>query len=162
MKRAITLIAVCLMMSHQAFAIFDAQLLVGQTTLKADSDEYSGTRTDVAFHLDPIPLVPIGFGLNLSTQTVEKDGLEIQGVIVSPEIYAWFPFGSFKPYAKIGVALGSKFKGDTMVPVGGVLTKAAVTYDYTGSHIGVGLIYSLVPLVGILLEVFLNLPFALS
>ena len=96
MKRAIALIAVCLMMTHQAFAIFDAQLLVGQSTIEVGSDEYSGTRTDMAFHLDPIPLVPVGFGLNLSNQSVEKDGLKLDGVIISPEIFK----GEFQRRAK--------------------------------------------------------------
>ena len=47
MKRAIALLIVCLM-TQNASALFDAQLLVGQSTLKVGDVEHTGTRTDVA------------------------------------------------------------------------------------------------------------------
>ena len=140
------------LISTQSLALFDAQLLIGSVSGDIGGTSVKdGSTTDVAAHLDPIPLVPVGFGLRISHRKFDIEGAtgSFEGIMVSPEVYAWFPFGSLKPYGKLGWVASGKFANDAFSYGGNTLK---LTYDVSASYLGVGVIYSFIPLVGILLE----------
>jgi hypothetical protein len=153
--------------STQAFAIFDAQVLVGKRTGETENTstkektDWDGTDVQAAFHIDPIPLVPVAFGLYASQQTYDFDKgdfKKVTGLEAGVQVYAWFPLGiaGLKPYAKLGYPLFSALKADTDF----VETTTNTTYEISsvlkvsGPHIGIGLSYGIPVLpIALLLEV---------
>ncbi len=150
--------------STSSFAFIDAQLFVGKRSgtgksLKLDGSDskVDGTEIAVAGHLDPIPLVPIAFGLSLSTNTLEleKDSYfkDLKGLNAGLEVMAWVPFlGDFKPYGKLGYIVYGKYIGEGSVTVLNTTTDYKGLYDYNGSYLSIGLGYSPLPLISIFLE----------
>ncbi len=143
------LFCVGLMVSTPALAIFDAQVLVGKRSGDAEdtSDKtktgLEGTEIQAAVHIDPIPLVPVAFGLYAAQGNFEFESgtSKLTGLEVGAQLYAWFPLGiaGLKPYAKLGFPLYSAFKQDVETAV---LTYSSI-FKATGPHIGFGLGYGL-------------------
>lgn len=153
---------VLLLNATPAWAIFDAQVFYGQrnSTSKAKgaaSDTIKGNELKAAAHLSPIPLVPIGFGASVSTVTYEKDEpsyKDFSGLEGSLEVTAWLPFVPvITPYAKLGYIVfgGYAFESDLVTP-GAATTEMKTTFKPKGTTAAVGLRWSPVPLVGLMLE----------
>ncbi len=152
-----------------SYAIFDAQVLAGMRsgTVKADTDgaeeeEFNSTEIGFAAHIDPIPLVPVAFGVYANTSTfsdLDEEGTGFSkgaGLEVGVQLYAWLPIGiaGLKPYAKLGLPLYSAYKMDSIATVGTTETEYPAVLETSGMHFGFGLGWSPIPLVpvAVLLE----------
>lgn len=151
-------------LSESAFALFDAQLLLGQRSqelkFSTNPKTFDGTTTKVAFHLDPIPVIPISFGLALEqvsySVSSSSDGFsKLTGMHITPEITVWtpsLPIVGLSLYAKLGFGI-DRTTGTSSYTVEGL---DPVDYDIEivgqSIHIVPGVSYSLLPLVSLLLE----------
>lgn len=153
------------LLSQPSMAFFDAQLLVGPrwAEVKGDnqSDSTRGTDMTAAAHLDPIPLIPVGFGFYYSQLSYDPNqfstlGLKsLTGSEIGLEATAWLPMiPILTPYLKVGLPVYSDFKGSTVStdPTTGVESDVDVTFKSSGVRLGVGAKFSLIPLVAILAE----------
>lgn len=112
----IILLTVLTLTSTPAFALVHANFLLGNRSIKlknpADSTEvkFSGVEYALGAYVDPIPLVPVGFGLTLflSEPDDKSEVKDLRLFMVNPEIIAWVPFKlvGLKPYAKLGYTIG--------------------------------------------------------
>ncbi|MBC62310.1 MAG: hypothetical protein CMP11_07625 [Zetaproteobacteria bacterium] len=143
--------------SNYSFAFIDGQILAGKrwytteenTTSKKD---LSGTQTTFSTHVDPIPFVPVSFGLNWSQVVVEKSDF-ISSVSnasteqLGIEVSGWFPLILFTPYVKINYPVYSKFTVKNN-------DENNTTDDgkLSGLHVNIGVKYDLIPFVSILVE----------
>ncbi len=150
----------------QAMAFVDAQALIGQrnATFETDnvSDEATGTEVNLSVHLDPIPLVPVSFGayVALLDYQTDKDGdmamKSLKGTEGGLELMAWLPMVPvITPYAKLGFPLYSAFKGDIRSAdvVTGVESELAAVYKTSGLRLGVGAMWSPLPLLSVMAQV---------
>jgi hypothetical protein len=140
-----------------AFALIEGELSVGQRdgTFKADGasgKSLSGTTVQLAGHLDPIPLVPISFGLRIINETysptIAKHGLkDLTSTAFVPEVSAWIPLlGDIKPFARLGYTLVSAYKGRMEASL---LGAGDVVYESKGVRLAAGVNYSFMPFVSI-------------
>jgi hypothetical protein len=113
--------------SSPSFALVDAELQIGQRNASwknsGDSSSLTSQVIRVAGHLDPIPLVPIGFGLGLYSESwkVDKDkqGLSsMSSYSLVPEITAWLPLGDLKPMARIGYSILTAYSAKPSFVIG--------------------------------------------
>jgi len=157
-----------LLQSTPAMALFDLQLLIGQRsgTLKdtdsGDSDKIKGSEVQLAGHVDPIPLVPVAFGLYLANYNMNDiDNANLKsatGLEGGFQVYAWLPLGiiGVKPYAKLSLPLYSAIKVDGTVAgeLDGVATdfSTSIQAETSGMHLHFGLGWSPIPLVTLLAE----------
>ena len=147
--------------SSSAFALFEAQLLLGSRTQNLNytgmDKAATGSSTKFAFHLDPIPLIPISFGLALESVTydvsVADNGLsELSGLHIVPELRVWTPsIAGISAYAKLGFSIDAS-KGKTTQTVLGEDLSTDVTFVGQSMHIVPGISYSPLPLISLLLE----------
>ena len=142
-----------------ALAFFDGEVSVGQRTgtwASGDSSKsLKSSSVQMAGHLDPIPLVPVSFGLRLISESynanIADHGVKsLTSTAIVPEVTAWLPLGDLKPFARIGYTLLSPYKGTAEDEAGGVTTNASVIYKSSGARITAGLEYSLLPLISLL------------
>lgn len=147
-----------LLLTSQAFAFMDAGLEYGVRNNKWEQDStskgISAQTIRASLHLDPIPLVPVGFGLGLYSETwkvSEADhGLKnLSSFSVVPEVTAWIPLGDLKPFARVGYSVLSGYTGKGAIAVGTETVDGSVGYAGAGLHIGAGIEYS-VPVVPLL------------
>lgn len=154
------LLIVPFLLASPAWALFDAQVLTGKrsTDFKfgSNSNTESGTELKAAAHLDPIPLVPVGFGLSLSQINWDKsDKLgfkSMDGFEVGLEVEAWLPIdlGGLQFYGKLGyTVLGAYVATYELTP--GQDIKLA--YKPSGTYIAVGAKYNFIMRLGVMLEV---------
>jgi hypothetical protein len=152
-----------LWMSSPAWALFNAQVLTGKRTTDfkasgAKAQSLEGDELKAAFHLDPIPLVPVGFGLSLSQLTWEKVsdltyGLypfkKIEGTEISMEVEAWLPVPGLGlvPYGKIGYTLGGAYTGSLESSTNGTLALKPA-----GTYVALGLKYEFLMRLGVMVE----------
>lgn len=164
LKKTVLISSLCFF-SSQASALISVQALGGLYKATDDRDgtktDYSGSEIALAAHLDPIPLVPIGFGLtfNLPNATGKPTGASgdftMTAYNLGVSLKAWSPVGIFgvKPYLKLGyIVLGvTTFKGP--FDVLGTKVDIETIYKNSGAQISAGLEYSLLPLISALFEV---------
>jgi|GEM_PF-1323653 len=145
-------------LSSPAFAIFDITAQYGMLSgeFKADDSDAvklkNGSVLRVGLHIDPIPVVPIAFGVYVDKSQFEADDFAYDtaaGLEGGVQLYAWFPISiaSLKPFAKISYPLYSKGLAESDL--------IKTTYSTSGPHVGFGVGYKLIP--G--LPVALNLEF---
>lgn len=143
-----------------ALALIEGELSVGQRdgTLKADGasgKSLSGTTIQLAGHLDPIPLVPVSFGLRVINETysptVAKHGFkELTSTAFVPEFAAWIPLpGDFKPFARVGYTLVSAYKGRMEANVLGTMVAGDAVFESKGVRLAAGVSYSFMPFVSL-------------
>lgn len=161
LKRLLLLLVSGLFVSESSFALIDGQLLVGSKSGKFKvsdtSNNVSGQEIKVAVHVDPIPLVPVAFGAFVISDTLEVDDVSdsVTGQEIGLEVMAWVPLGiaGFKPYAKLGyTVLGAYVLEDVATVVDSTPVQIDYAYKATGSHLALGLKWSPLPLVGLMLE----------
>ncbi len=148
--------------SQMASAIASLQLEFGRRSGKEKmasdtSESVTGTEISVSAYLDPIPLVPVGFGLNYAMDTysvtMAKHNLsELKGYTLAPEITAWLPLLDIKPFIKLGYILLGAYTGKSDYTVLSTTTSYDLLYQSSGLRYSAGLKYSPVPLVSLLLE----------
>ena len=148
--------------SGYGYSIFDAQLLGGQRTATLTPDggnktTITGNEVQASVHLDPIPLVPIAFGLGVAVPSYTKGTTDFtfdtfKGEELSFEVMGWLPTPgvSISPFIKLGYVFSGTYeaKYKTVLAVDGT-----TTYKVSGTDIAVGLNWSPLPLLGFLLEV---------
>lgn len=101
-------------------------------------------------HFDPLPLIPISFGLSLTTAALDKDdlgsGTQAELSSTQAEVMAWIPMVPFvTPYGKLGLLLSGEIE---VKDANGNKTKS----DFGGVDMAVGIKRSIFPMVKILLE----------
>jgi hypothetical protein len=145
--------------SGTSFALFDGEVLVGKRWYKwettgSDTAGVASQEVYAAVHIDPIPVIPIGFGLGAISGDLNKDDLdgveEAKILELDLEVKAWIPMVPVvTPYVKVKVPLSAKLamKGSDA----GV--DYAAIYKLTGMHLNAGILYPVIPLVKIVLEV---------
>lgn len=166
MKNVLVVVLLCLIFrASEAFALIDVQLLVGQrngslATETGDAD-VEGTDLKAAVHLDPIPLIPVGFGVYAANATY-KDTANIKslkGAEFGVELTAWSPVEilGVEPYAKLGYtvvgAYEYKFKAAALEELGVEDPSIDVKMGASGTRFAAGLRWSPIPLVALMLEV---------
>ncbi|NRA66270.1 MAG: hypothetical protein HRU19_17420 [Pseudobacteriovorax sp.] len=139
---ATVVLVVGFFLTETSFALIEGQLLVGQRSSKPDlGDTFTGTETKLSVYVDPIPLVPVGVGLTFANTSYDEDGLD-SGTEISLDVTAWIPIpGSIEPYAKIGYIVSGELKG------------GGDSVDIGGTKFGLGVKFSLIPLVAVMAEV---------
>lgn len=150
--------------SGTSFALFDGEVLVGKRWYKFENtgDKANGVASQevyAAVHLDPIPLIPIGFGLGAIAGDLKGEDFGGQGISEAKlleldlEVKAWIPMVPVvTPYVKVKVPLSAKLaiKGKEAGATG---AEYAEVYKITGTHLNAGILYPVIPLVKIVLEV---------
>ena len=150
--------------SGTSFALFDGEVLVGKRWYKFETAGDTGNNVvsqevNAAVHLDPIPLIPIGFGLGAIAGDLEGKDFGDQNVSeaklleIDLEVKAWIPMVPVvTPYVKVKVPLSAKLamKGKEADATG---ADYAAVYKLTGMHLNAGILYPVVPLVKIVFEV---------
>ena len=154
------LLSVPLLLSSPAWALFDVQVLTGNRStdfkLNGVSNKESGTELKAAAHLDPIPLVPIGFGLSLGQVTFDKSSelsyKALDGFEIGLEVQAWLPIelGGFEPYAKLGYTIAGAYVATFEDATLGTYKLA---YKPSGTYVAAGLKYKFLMRLGVMLEV---------
>lgn len=156
----IRLLALGLLISTPAWALFDVQVLTGKrkTTFKGSglSAESSGNELKAAAHLDPIPLVPVGFGLSVSQTSWDKnDDLSvssIDGFELGLEVQAWLPLelAGLVPYAKLGYTVGGAY----VSKVNGISgVEPSALYKPSGLYMAAGVRWEFLMRLGVMLEI---------
>lgn len=152
--------------ASKAQALISAQAEVGSRMASIEmpnSDKKataSGAELQVTAQLDPIPLVPVGFGLMIATTNLNiKDSDDVKkltGTFVVPHISAWVPNPTdFKPFARLGYAVYGTLSGSGTLPDdAGPLAGKEINeaYSLTGPLLGVGVKWSFLPLVSAMFE----------
>jgi hypothetical protein len=150
--------------SGTSFALFDGEVLVGKRWYKWENSagtsyNVASQEVNAAVHLDPIPIIPIGFGLGAiagDLQSEDFGGLgvsEAKLVELDLEVKAWIPMVPIvTPYVKVKVPLSAKLaiKGKEAGATG---ADYAEVYKLTGMHLNAGILYPVIPLVKIVFEV---------
>jgi Outer membrane protein beta-barrel domain len=140
--------------ASSAWALIDAQVEVGARsgTFEAagGSKTLNATTIEAAGHLDPIPLVPVSFGLRLISDTyqatTESHGVKsLTSYSVAPEVTAWFPFGDLKPFARLGYTVFSQYTGTATVGT----TDGTVKFKSMGLRVAAGVEWDLLPLISL-------------
>jgi hypothetical protein len=142
-----------------AYAFFDGDFSIGRRSGSfeqgSQSKTLNSTVTSLGAHLDPIPLIPVSFGLrfyseNYNASLADHGVKSLTSTAIVPEITAWFPFGDLAPFARIGYTAISTYSGTAEVSIAGTATSGSVAYKSTGSRLTVGVNYSVLPLISIL------------
>ena len=146
-------------LSQKSFALISGQAMIGidSSTVEIDSTEYefSGSSLGAALHLDPIPLIPIGFGVEVHVPTTKVDDRELTGVVVDLQVSAWAPVGLFgiKPFAKVGyIPFGVYNFVQESLTVGTATEQSDVPFTSSGLHFAGGIYYSFLPLISLLAQ----------
>lgn len=152
-------LASLLLVGSPAFALFDGELSVGQRTgtwkTSGDSGKsLSSSTIELAAHLDPIPLVPVSFGVRFISDAydakIADHGIKsLTSTAIVPEVTAWLPLGDLKPFGRIGYTAASAYKGTAETTVAGASISGSVAYQSTGPRIAAGVEWSLLPLVSL-------------
>lgn len=155
-----------LLQATNAYALIDVQLLVGQRngSLKTETGDadVAGTDLKAAVHLDPIPLIPVGFGVYASNATYkDTDSVKsLKGMEFGVEVTAWSPVEilGIEPYAKLGYTLVGayeyKFNAPELFKELNVEDPSLdVKLGASGMRVAAGLKWSPIPLIALMLEV---------
>jgi hypothetical protein len=150
--------AAALISTSSAYSFINATAFYGmpsvETTVSGTTTKYSGSEMGVSLHLDPIPLVPVSFGVGVTMPTVEKDSTKVTGLLVDLQVTGWSPISlaGFTPYATLGYIAKGAYGFEGTLTVNNVEEDVTYAYLATGNSIGIGTRYSLIPLVEFMLE----------
>jgi hypothetical protein len=133
-----------------AQAFVDVELSAGKRSGTYDSKAITSSTVQMAAHLDPIPLVPVAFGLRMisdsySTTMADQGIKSLTSTAIVPEIAAWLPLGDLKPFARVGYTVVSAYKGTVEI----LGTNISVPMTGSGPRIAVGIQWSLLPLISL-------------
>ena len=141
---------------------FDVQAMIGKRWYEFESD---GTKTgvqsqeiDIAAHIAPIPVVPVGFGVGLKLGELRKEDLgsdvsEAKVFEAGLDITGWVPLiPIITPYARLNIPLIATSATKSKVDLGAGKVEYASTSKLSGFHLNAGVMFSPIPLVGVLVE----------
>lgn len=152
----VALIGAVAFSASPAMALIHGQGLVGKRwfTMEGNGGEatFSSQAYSLAVHLDPIPLIPVAAGVSANMFNLNKDDLhadEAAGTTIDFEVIAWVPMVPVvTPYVKLGMPIYSAFAIDR---TSGTAKEKGV-YDVSGYSIDLGIKYSPIPLVSVILQ----------
>lgn len=153
--------------SSHASAFIDGGVALGRRNANWNQDSKSSNISSdvlkVSAHLDPIPLVPVSFGLALYSESwkvteADQSLTSLKSYSLVPEVTAWIPLDSLRPYARVGYSILSAYTGNAAVTVGTTRTTGTMALAGIGLHVGAGLEWN-VPVIP-LLSVFGELEYA--
>ncbi len=152
------LVLLSLSYAGSAFALFDVQVLAGKRWYESgsgdDAAKFQATEFDLAAHIDPIPLVPVSFGVIANVINPKKEDLgatEAKGFQAGLDFQGWLPFVPVvTPYARISLPLFGSWVTESKDEESGV--KVAATSKVTGYRLAVGAKYDLLPVLKLLFE----------
>ena len=151
--------------ASSAYALVDAQLLVGKRWYEVENSTtnktsgVAGQEVTLAAHIDPIPLVPIAFGGSFSMIDLNKGDLpgnvsEAKVAEAAVEVMAWVPMVPvITPYVRFKYPVVSEMVQKYKINVAGTETEYAVTSKLTGYHLNAGVRYAPLPLISFMAEV---------
>ena len=145
------------LLASSASALISGDVLLSSRSAKyapatGDEETMSGSAAKVAVHLDPIPLVPVSFGLSVNSVTLGSTDTTPKGTggEIAVEVKGWLPMVPvITPYARIAYIVSGAYVLDG--DVSGIPVKYG--FDVSGSTIGFGAEWSPLPLIGVLFEV---------
>ena len=158
---ALTLAATAFLAPSTASALIEGELTVGKRNGTFKQSGQSGkslasSSLQLAGHLDPIPLIPVGFGLRAISETydatVATHGLKsLTSTAIVPEVVAWIPLPlmGIKPFARVGYTLASAYKGKTELSVLGATVSGDVAYKSTGMRMAAGVDWDILPFISL-------------
>jgi len=142
-----------LLHSAPAVAFIAGELSIGKSSAtwngRSGSIPLSATTVSLAAHLDPIPLIPIGFGLRAYSDTYQDKSqfkLKSSGRY-APEIMAWLPLGDITPFVRLGYLLTSRYTESTQATSGAATADMDFSWRGTGPTMAAGIKYSILPLI---------------
>lgn len=155
--------AVLALQAASASAFFDVQVMAGKRWYErndSDGGNVAAQETGLAAHLDPIPLVPVGFGVYATMSSLDKDAFgagtdTAAGLEAGLDIMAWLPMVPIiTPYARLKYPFMSTWavEGEQAVTASGPVVKTASSYAVSGPHVGIGAKWSPLPIVKLLVE----------
>ena len=143
--------------STTSFSLFDAQLFAGRSWYSSETDgNRNGAAHNVvglAGHVDPLPLIPVSFGLMLTkTDPLARDqvdGIDSDSIIsIGIDVMGWLPFVPvITPYGRFTVLVYGKTGYKSKDP------DTKVEFDAGEGHIfSLGIKYSILPLFDLFAE----------
>lgn len=155
------LFATSVFSASPAMAIFNVQVMGGQRSSDFDVSgngedfDESGSELRFAAHLDPIPLVPVAFGVSFAQTTFDDVDFgsgskgKVDGTDIDLEVEAWLPLdiAGLLPFAKLGYTIAGKYESS----FDGVDTK--INYKPSGVNLSVGVKYEFLLRLGVLAQV---------
>ena len=164
--KAFLFLTVAVGFTRTSYGLISAQAMLGtdSTELKdlpngVGDMSLSGTTLGAGVLIDPIPLVPIGFGLGVQMPTTKgsKDGndYELTGLVVDLQVKAWTPIGLFglTPFLKAGYIPLGAYTMKMNFLVGGNSVEGKAPLKSSGTHLAIGVNYSFLPLIDVLFQV---------
>jgi len=131
----------------------------------AVSDKFSGMEFGLAALVQPVPLVPVSFGISGLTQHLKgKNGgadlkEEVKGFVLGADLVAWLELGVVQPFARFSYDLYSshkyiaEFQAPTLGVAGGTsTTELEMQGRMRGYHGGVGLRFRSTPAIGAFIQ----------
>ena len=164
---AVPALLAAMLSASSAFALIDAEALVGRRwyTLGTDpASKISSQEVAVAAHLDPIPLIPISFGARVAMGTLNEGQVKnafgassIDQATVAEaglDVMAWIPLVPIiTPYVRLNIPVygvwAVKGKVNTLIAGDVALAQQA---KLSGTQVSIGAKYSVLPLVKVLFE----------
>lgn len=142
-----------------ALALIDGEVSVGKRSGTWSSGDTSksiaSNSVQMAGHVDPIPLVPVSFGVRLISESynanIADHGVKsLTSTAIIPEITAWLPIGDIRPFARVGYTMLSPYRGTAEYTANSTTSFATVVYKSSGPRFAAGVEYSILPLISIL------------
>jgi hypothetical protein len=142
-------------------ALVQADLSIGQRsgTFKQSGSSgktLSAQTIELAGHLDPLPLIPVAFGVRVIADShnakISDHGFKsMTATAIVPELKAWLSlFGDIAPFVRVGYTALSTYKATAEVTVGDQVISGDVVLKSTGPRLALGVQYDVIPLVSIL------------
>ena len=152
-------ISALILAANPAMALIGGEVSVGQRSGSFKESGSSGKTLssqtlELAGHLDPIPLIPISFGVRLVSDAydakVADHGFKsMTSTAIVPEVSAWLPLGDLKPYARVGYTAVSAYKATVEKSLAGVTASGSAVLKSTGPRIAAGLEWSILPMISL-------------
>ncbi|MCX6119982.1 MAG: hypothetical protein NT027_20800 [Proteobacteria bacterium] len=123
----------------------------------SSSSKTSSTVLRLAGHLDPIPLVPVSFGLGLYSETwkvseADHSMSSLSSWSAVPEIQAWIPLGDLRPFVRVGYSILSGYSGKANIGTAPANVSGSIALVGNGVHLAAGLEWNIpvVPLLSVI------------
>ena len=143
--------------TSNAHALVSGQFLFGKryisTTHQAGKLDLSAWESTAALHIDPLPLIPVSFGLSYANAKIESQDVSFSVSKaylreIGLELSAWVPLMiAYKPYLKLNVPVWSQLMAKT---VGS--NPQNIDTTVSGIHLNIGLKWQPIQFLSVLLE----------
>lgn len=176
--KILVLTTISLLGASSAFALVDTEVSVGQRTQKyiydttsGSSKSATGSEITASLMFDPIPAVPVSFGITVQSSTIDRSKVDEEWfknsldsdsyfdvtskgtsslLLYGPMIKVWAPTPFVKPYLKFAYLMGSgtekldiDAKTNSTAPSTGAFTaKGSQKFSHTGTDLDLGLGFS--------------------